>query len=104
MYGGSCSCGFGTFCLALVGRGGVGAPVSPLAMGISADVGVFESLFDEEADVFEPEPSRRRAFVPGDSWGARWDLRLARSSMLTAHSWRSTGVRFAACRKASLSC
>lgn len=36
--------------------------------------------------------------------GWRYDLRLCRSIMLIAHSCRSTGVRLAACRKASLSC
>lgn len=36
--------------------------------------------------------------------GARYDLRLCRSIMLIAQSCRSTGVRFAAWRKASLSC
>lgn len=35
--------------------------------------------------------------------GPRYDLRLCRSIMLMAHSWRSTGVRLAACKKASLS-
>jgi hypothetical protein len=33
--------------------------------------------------------------------GAKWDLRLLCSSMLTAQASRSTGVRFAACKKAS---
>lgn len=35
--------------------------------------------------------------------GARYDLRLCLSIMLIAHSCRSTGVRLAACKKASLS-
>jgi hypothetical protein len=33
--------------------------------------------------------------------GARYDLRLLCSIMLIAHASRSTGVRFAACKKAS---
>lgn len=78
--------------------------MSSPAMGISAEVGVLESLEGEEVEVVELEPSRRRACVEGESWGARWDLRLWRSSMLIAHSSRLTGVRFAAWRKGSLSC
>lgn len=39
-----------------------------------------------------------------DAVGTRCDLRLLCSIMLTAHASRSTGVRFAACRKASCSC
>lgn len=35
--------------------------------------------------------------------GPRYDLRLCCSIMLTAHSSRLTGVRLAACKKASLS-
>lgn len=35
--------------------------------------------------------------------GARYDLRLCRSIMLMAQSCRSTGVRLAACKNASLS-
>jgi hypothetical protein len=42
-------------------------------------------------------------FADGGAEGARWDLRLLCSIMLMAHASRSTGVRFAACRKASWS-
>lgn len=83
----------------LVCRGGDKVLPSSLTMGISADVGVRESLEGEEVDVVEPDPSRKRALVDGESCGARWDLRLCRSNMLTAHSWRLTGVRLAAWRK-----
>lgn len=86
-------------CLILVGRGGDKALPSSLAIGISADVGVRESLDGEEVDVVEPDPSRKRALVDGESCGARWDLRLCRSNMLTAHSCTLTGVRLAAWRK-----
>lgn len=86
-------------CLILVGRGGDNALPSSLAIGISADVGVRESLDGEEVDVVEPDPFRKRALVDGESCGARWDLRLCRSNILTAHSCTLTGVRFAAWRK-----
>lgn len=93
-----------TGCLILVCKGGDKARPSSVAMGISADVGVRESLEGEDVDVVEPDPSRKRDLVDGESWGAKWDLRLCRSIMLTAHSWRLTGVRLAAWRKWSLSC
>ena len=64
------------FCLTLIGKGGGDALISSLPMGISADVGVLESLEGEDVDVVDPEPSRRRAFVDGESCGARCDLRL----------------------------
>jgi hypothetical protein len=63
-----------------------------------------------EVDPLESErewgagPSRRRSrTVEEGAEGARWDLRLLCSIMLTAHASRSTGVRFAAWRKASCS-
>lgn len=46
---------------------------------------------------------RRRALLAGSTGKARWDLRLWRSIRETAHASRSTGVRFAAWRKASCS-
>lgn len=52
----------------------------------------------------EPGPSRRRSrTVDEGADGARCDLRLLCSIMLTAQASRSTGVRFAAWRKASCS-
>lgn len=52
------------------------------------------------------ERSRRRSRTAADdeAEGARWDLRLLCSIMLTAQASRSTGVRFAAWRNASCSC
>jgi hypothetical protein len=42
--------------------------------------------------------------VAAGAAGARWDLRLLCSIMDMAHASKSTGVRFAAWRKASWSC
>lgn len=50
---------------------------------------------------------RSRSFslmVAAGAAGARWDLRLLCSIMDMAHASKSTGVRFAAWRKASWSC
>lgn len=65
---------------------GTGTAVAAAAEDEVLEVGVVPSLSDLGAG------------------GARYDLRLWRSIMLMAHSCRSTGVRLAACKKASLSC
>ena len=83
-YGDGCGCGVrvGLLTGAILGTAaGVGAAEED---GVFAD-GVLLSLRDLGAG------------------GCRYDLRLCRSIMLIAHSCRSTGVRLAACKKASLS-
>jgi hypothetical protein len=50
------------------------------------------------------EPSLSADRDAGETCKPRWDLRLCFSIMLTAQASRSTGVRLAACKKASLSC
>ena len=85
-------------------------------IGISPDVGVIGfrdeevdlvSMLEEEVEVAPTgitesrEPSRFSALGAG---GARYDFRLWRSIMETAHSGRLTGVRLAACTKLSSSC
>ncbi len=71
------------------------------AMGISP---VLESGVGRVPDDDGVEPPRRSVLVDGESWGAICELRLCLSIMLTAHSCKSTGVRLAAWRKASVSC
>lgn len=68
-------------------------------MGISPDVGVCRAPSVMGESLF----GRIRSCVVGESWGARCDLRLSRSIKPQAHSLRSTGVRLAACTKASRS-
>lgn len=79
--------------------------MSPL-IGISPDVGVGKEK-SGECEEFCPamgeSPERKAAWVAGESCGARWDLRLSLSNKPTAHSFKSTGVRFAACTKGSRS-
>ena len=77
--------------------------LSPLPMGMSPDVGVRVLVVSvmEEAGVSSP---RRSACVEGESCGARCDFRLCFSMSEMAHASMSTGVRFAAWRKGSLSC
>lgn len=69
-----------------------------LGVAIAADVGV-DVTPDELPDV-----GVALSLSDFGAGGARYDLRLCRSIMLMAHSCRSTGVRLAACKKASLSC
>lgn len=64
---GSCNCCLVMFCLTLIGMGGGEARISSVAMGISADVGVLESFDGEDVDVVEPDPSRKRFLVDGES-------------------------------------
>ena len=81
------------------GRGG--AELEPLVSWYWDSVAVGVSRFEGG------ERSRSRSFslttADEGAEGARYDLRLLCSIMLTAHFSRSTGVRFAACRKASWS-
>lgn len=67
-------------------------------IGISPEVGVRSVDDDAGEDLSSP---RNRAFVAGDNCGARCDLRLCLSIILTAQASRSTGVRLAAWRNAS---
>ena len=70
-------------------------------MGISpetADTGVGPREEEVLEDLSSPLNSD---LVAGESCGARCDLRLCLSIMLTVHASRSTGVLFAACRKGS---
>lgn len=64
--------------------------------------GVRDDGVRDEVDL--SSPPRRRDLVAGESCGARCDLRLCRSIMLTAQASMSTGVRLAAWRKGSASC
>ena len=86
----------------LVGKSGrvltLAVPFMSAAIGISIVVGVGSSVVTEEAG---DDVSLRRAFVAGDIWVTRCDLRLCRSIMLIAQASRSTGVRLAACIKRS---
>lgn len=89
-YGDGCDC-WGV-------RSGLLVAVVEVCLGAGAGGGV-AAAGDEVVDVgVAPSLSDLGA------GGARYDLRLWRSIMLMAHSCRSTGVRLAACKKASLSC
>lgn len=77
------------------GRGGAGAEAGILG---TCDLASTEALFAGG------DGSRSFSLMVADGGaGARYDVRLLCSSMLTAHASRSTGVRFAAWRKASCS-
>lgn len=74
--------------------------------GAGADMDPFD-----ECDLTSAEPLRSTdgfslscsLMLAAEGAGARYDLRLLCSIMLTAHASRSTGVRLAACKKASWS-
>lgn len=69
-------------------------------MGGGLDAVAVEGVAAVEDGVFEVGVASLSDLGAG---AARYDLRLCRSIMLIAQSCRSTGVRFAAWRKASLS-
>lgn len=102
---GCCWCGFGTTLPTEYWSRSrtTGDAVAP-SMGISPDVGVCIALCPPlsvcEKYVGE-SVERRSSCVAGESWGARWDLRLSRSIKLHAQSFRSTGVLLAAWTKGS---
>jgi len=69
-------------------------------MGLPLEIGGGTGVAAAEDGVFEVDVVSLSDFGAG---GARYDLRLCLSIMLMAQSCRSTGVRLAACKKASLS-
>jgi hypothetical protein len=77
------------------GLGGAGADMEPL------DVCDFTSA--EPLLSVDGRSLSCSLMLAADGAGARYDLRLLCSIMLTAHASRSTGVRLAACKNASWS-
>lgn len=93
------ACWYGDGCACWGMRGGLVVVMVGVCLGVDAATGIAAAAEDGTLDVgVEPSLSDLGA------GGARYDLRLWRSIMLMAHSCRSTGVRLAACKKASLSC
>jgi hypothetical protein len=78
------------------GRGGAGPDMEPLDLCDLTSAA--EPLLS--IDGFSLSCS---LMLAAEGAGARYDLRLLCSIMLTAHASRSTGVRLAACKKASWS-
>lgn len=74
------------------GRGGAGAFTEPFCTC---------ALMSAEPRRSDGASRSFSLMVAAGAVGARYDLRLLCSIMLTAHASRSTGVRLAACRKAS---